>query len=327
MTEQTQAHWRKKIKNGVIFLFAVLLVAVCISLFMLLVVPNTPFQLSLITNTSTPADTFTPAPTSTRIDPPTMTWTPTSPTPTLSYTPTWTDTPTMTYTPTPTDTFTPAPTYTSTYTSTPSIIVIATTACNLRSGPGSLYPQIGTAQPGDSYPVEAQALIENRYTWYLMVCPNQERLWIYSGLVRLEPTDAVIPTAETIPPLPPRPASPTFTPIPPVTSPLPYSTPMPTSPVSPSQQTPAGDNSGGGCPPQTCITPYPPSVDTPVPVPTTVPPPPPTDTPIPTTVPPPPTYTNTPAPPLVPNCTPDSRCNCNGICDGNENHGQCRSDC
>ena len=95
-------------------------------------------------------------------------------------------------------------------------VTITTDGINLRGGPGTNYPVIGSGRLGESYHVEAQASNGNQL-WYLVTVPGARSAWLLSALGQLAPANAIIAPAMTIPP----------SPMPTETAPQP--TPMPTT--------------------------------------------------------------------------------------------------
>lgn len=182
---------------------------------------STPAPTHTATATLTPTPTFTPSATAT----PTLTFTasatrtPTS-TPTATLTPSATFTPTQTYTPsatfTPTRTFTPSATRTPTMTATatrrvsstsmPSrvatvttdVTVKATSNMNLRGGPGTDYPIVGTLAAGQTMRAEGR-----NGDWLYLA----NGMWVAGWLVTAEGSVASLPT-RTAPAAPVAPAQP-----------------------------------------------------------------------------------------------------------------------
>jgi hypothetical protein len=107
------------------------------------------------------------------------------------------------YTPTSRPTNTRAPTAVPAATITPS--ASANTAANLRSGPGTNYPIIGSAQSGETLRITAR----NPAGDWLQLASGA---WIAANLVDHAPA---VPLAITIPPTP----APTQTPVPPTATP------------------------------------------------------------------------------------------------------------
>lgn len=110
----------------------------------------------------------------------------------------------------PSPTTTPKPTNTATATAEPTPTPVgsltASSSANLRSGPGTEYPVVGSAQTGDTLPVFARA--ENG--WLLVDGAGQ--VWIAASLVSIEMDFSEIPITSAIPPLPTETPLPTDTP-------------------------------------------------------------------------------------------------------------------
>ena len=127
-----------------------------------------------------------------------------TPTPTLTHTPTPPPTPTATTTPTPTATST-----------SPTVSISRT--MNVRAGPGTNYPVVGQASPGDQYVISGK---NPASSWWQIIFDGQYA-WVYSPLVTATrgqfvqvasniPTPAAtpVPPAPTATPIPPPPAFP-----------------------------------------------------------------------------------------------------------------------
>ena len=99
----------------------------------------------------------------------------------------------------------------------PPLVNISSDGINLRSGPGTNYPIVGSAHLGESYHVEAQSG-SGAQLWYLVSVPGTRSAWVFGTLVQLSPANAIIEPAMTIPPSP----LPTMTP-----SPTPSATSLP----------------------------------------------------------------------------------------------------
>lgn len=142
-----------------------------------------------------------------------------TPKPTFTPTPDWTPTPVVfpTETPipptaTPEATATPVPP-----TPEPVVRLTANQNVNVRSGPGTNYPQVGTLRPGDSYEVTAQ----NPEGSWVQFDLNGQAAWVTANLVSLSGSLETVAIAQNIPAPPPtatpRPR-PTATPVPPPTA-------------------------------------------------------------------------------------------------------------
>ncbi len=83
----------------------------------------------------------------------------------------------------------------------PPAVTITSEGINLRGGPGTNYPIIGSARLGESYHVEAQASSGGQL-WYLLTLSGGRSAWVFSTLVQLSPANAIIAPDATIPPTP-----------------------------------------------------------------------------------------------------------------------------
>lgn len=156
-----------------------------------------------------PAATPEPEPTPTR--PLRPTFTPTAiPTDTPVPTPTPTDTPT----PLPTDTPTPA---------APKAIVGGDGQVNVRSGPGTAYPEAGQVATGTELDILASNAAGD---WYEVCCVDGRNVWIVARLVEVTGDAGLIQVAANIP------APPTATPAP-TRPPVAVQPPRPTQPPAP----------------------------------------------------------------------------------------------
>ncbi len=146
-----------------------------------------------------PASTPEPEPTPTR---------PMRPTFTPSAVPT--DTPVPTNTPVPTDTPVPVPTDTPTP-AAPKAVIGGDGQVNVRSGPGTAYPETGQVATGS----ELELVSKNAAgDWYEICCVNDQPAWIVARLVEVTGDPNLIQVAANIPappaptPVPTRPAAP-----------------------------------------------------------------------------------------------------------------------
>lgn len=150
-----------------------------------------------------------------------------TPKPTFTATPNWTPTPIVfptetpiPPTPTPEATATPVPP-----TPEPVVRLTANQNVNVRSGPGTTYPQIGTLQAGDSYEVKAQ----NPEGSWVQFDLNGQAAWVTANLVSLSGSLETVEIAQNIAPPPatatPRPR-PTATRVPPPTAVPPTAAPQ-----------------------------------------------------------------------------------------------------
>lgn len=162
-----------------------------------------------------PASTPTPEPTPTR---------PMRPTFTPSAVPT--DTPIPTNTPVPTDTPTPVPTDTPTP-AAPKAVIGGDGQVNVRSGPGTAYPETGQVATGS----ELELVSKNAAgDWYQICCVNGQPAWIVARLVEVTGDPNLIQVAANIP----APPTPTRAPAPrPTQPPAPRPTQPPAQPTQP----------------------------------------------------------------------------------------------
>lgn len=177
---------------------------------------NTPTPTHTATATLTATPTFTPSatPTPTLTFTPSATYTPTL-TPTPTFTPSITFTPSTTFTPSATRTATVTPTATRRVSATPTpsrtasvtagVPVTASSTVNLRGGPGTNYPVVGTLSAGQT----AQAVARNGDWLYLA-----NGMWVAGWLVSTQGNVSGLPTraAPAAPAQPAQPAVPTTAP-------------------------------------------------------------------------------------------------------------------
>ncbi len=104
-------------------------------------------------------------------------------------------------------------------TPTPEPAVVTDQLMNVRQGPGTNYPIIGQADPGQRFRVTGKNQAGN---WW-QIDFNGQPGWLFAELVTPEGTEAV-PVASNIPAPPPTP-----TPLPPTATPAPQPTPTPAS--------------------------------------------------------------------------------------------------
>lgn len=165
-----------------------------------------------------PAATPEPEPTATR---------PLRPTFTPTVVPT--DTPEPTPTPLPTDTPTPLPTDTPTP-AAPKAIVGGDGQVNVRSGPGTAYPEAGQVATGTELDILASNAAGD---WYEVCCVNGQNVWIVARLVEVTGDAGLIQVAANIPAPPTPTTAPTRPPAvvqpqQPTQPPAPTATPAPT---------------------------------------------------------------------------------------------------
>ncbi len=138
-----------------------------------------------------------------------------SPTPTRHLRPTFTPTPTSTPTDTPTPTpIPPTPTPTDTPTPLPPA-AIPTTNMNVRQGPGTNYPIIGSARAGQAYLIIGK---NPRGDWWQIDYRGRAG-WLYAPLTTPQGNVAEVAIATNIPPPPTPTPVPTPTPPPPPPAP------------------------------------------------------------------------------------------------------------
>jgi len=134
---------------------------------------------------------------------------PPSPSPTATATATFTPSPTATPLPTPTSTPIPTSTFTPTATPVPQPKAVVTSeALNLRAGPGTVYPKVGSLRKGDKLDVTARNPAGD---WLKVVASNGTKGWVFAQAVKLNVSLSVIPVSVKIPPTP-TPLPPTATP-------------------------------------------------------------------------------------------------------------------
>jgi uncharacterized protein YgiM (DUF1202 family) len=71
---------------------------------------------------------------------------------------------------------------------------------NARSGPGTAYESLGALEVGTTMTVIARS--EGSSIWYLVTLPDGELGWLWARVVNLNPADAEVEIAATIPPTP-----------------------------------------------------------------------------------------------------------------------------
>lgn len=77
-------------------------------------------------------------------------------------------------------------------------LLVNVTSANLRGGPGTNYPVVGSARHRDNFPIVARTG-SGQNTWYLITRANGQRAWIWSGIVVLCPFIGEIEEAATVP--------------------------------------------------------------------------------------------------------------------------------
>ena len=149
-----------------------------------------------------------------------------------------TDTPTVTPTPTETPIPTPSETPTPTPTPTPNSPTVAITGqMNVRAGPGTNYPIVGQAAPGDQYIISGKNPAGG---WWQIIFDGQYA-WVYAPLVTATNPE-VVQVASFIPTPPPTPV-PTAIPVAPTAAPPPAAPP----PVAQAPGDPCAGIGGDGC--------------------------------------------------------------------------------
>lgn len=193
---------------------------------------RTPTTTVTPTNTLTPTMTITPSDT----PEPTPTFTPSdTPEPTMTYTPSDTPEPTETFTPTSTATSSPSATATARPTSTPvprristprptrpsftatGVTVTGTNNINLRSGPGTNYPVVGTLPAGETTQAEGRNgdwlyLGDGKWVavWIVTVRGNVSNLPTRAApAAPIQPVQPVAPVRPAEPAAPDQPIQPT----------------------------------------------------------------------------------------------------------------------
>lgn len=158
-------------------------------------------KIALYLNPATPVPTATATSEPTPTPQPTPTVTPVPPSPTA-------DVPTAPPVP---PTATPEP-RTATPTTQPQVLVKAG-GVNMRSGPGTDYPRLGSLEGGQEFDIVASNAAGD---WWQICCLAGDRGWVFGELVEASGPIASVPIAANIPTPPPTPtpAPPTVTPEP-----------------------------------------------------------------------------------------------------------------
>lgn len=102
------------------------------------------------------------------------------------------------------------------------VAIVNSESINLRAGPGTDYATIRAAYQGDRLHIIARAG-SGSSLWYLVEDGLGRRSWLFAGIVTVEPIDAIIELASTIPAPPP------------TETPLPTETATPGATASPTQ--------------------------------------------------------------------------------------------
>jgi uncharacterized protein YgiM (DUF1202 family) len=140
-----------------------------------------------------------------------------------------TATPSPNVTPTPTATNTPTATPLPTATPTPSAptITVRYDTVNVRSGPSTAYPVVGTLRLDDTCPILGR---DRNFTWWLVQCGARTAGWVSNDVVFVNGSTANVPYVPVAPPPPtPTPPAPPPTPIPTFTPPPPPPPSIPTN--------------------------------------------------------------------------------------------------
>lgn len=114
-------------------------------------------------------------------------------------------------------------------------LIVNNQAINVRSGPGTEYGLVGSAEANQTFDLIAK---NQAGDWWQICCVNGQQGWVFSQLARVENAEAVpvaanipappvvaAPTATQVPAAPPAAAAPTPTPEPQVAAPPPASDP------------------------------------------------------------------------------------------------------
>jgi hypothetical protein len=130
--------------------------------------------------------------------------------PTVTPLPTWTPWPTAApVPPTPVRSATPLPTRTSrpTPTATSAPVAVANKVVNLRAGPGTLYPVVGTTELGQSYAITGRI---SDSSWLEICCLGQKTVWVSAPVVEVAGNLDLVRVPSEVPPTPiaPTPARP-----------------------------------------------------------------------------------------------------------------------
>ncbi|MCE7984651.1 MAG: SH3 domain-containing protein [Caldilinea sp. CFX5] len=112
---------------------------------------------------------------------------------------------------------------------------------NVRSGPGTTYGLVGSAEANQSFEIIAK---NEAGDWWQICCVNGQQGWVFGELAQVENTGAV-PVAANIAP-PPVAAAPTATPAPAAAAP-PTATPAPQVAAPPPAADPCATIGGDGC--------------------------------------------------------------------------------
>jgi uncharacterized protein YraI len=101
--------------------------------------------------------------------------------------------------------------------------VISVKAVNLRAGPGTDYPTVGTSQAGAIYKIQSR---NADGTWYEICCIDQTVAWVAASVVSTAGDTSAVEIAQAIPTPPPTP-----TPLP-VPTAAPKPTAVPPAPIA-----------------------------------------------------------------------------------------------
>lgn len=91
-----------------------------------------------------------------------------------------------------------ATTETTTETVASGATALVTFANSARSGPGTSFAEVGALAVGDTVAVLAKS-DESSSAWYLVSLDSGENAWVWSRVVRINPSDAEVEIAATVP--------------------------------------------------------------------------------------------------------------------------------
>lgn len=119
-------------------------------------------------------------------------------------------------------------------------LIVNDQAINVRSGPGTTYGLVGSAEANQTFDLIAK---NQAGDWWQICCVNGQQGWVFSQLARVENAEAV-PVAANIP-APPVVEAPTATPAPVAAAPT--ATPAPQPQAPPPAADPCANIGGDGC--------------------------------------------------------------------------------
>jgi uncharacterized protein YgiM (DUF1202 family) len=82
------------------------------------------------------------------------------------------------------------------------VVVVNFQNTTVRNGPGTSFEVVGSVAVGDRLPVVARTERTGTALWYLVTLESGENAWVWSRVVSLEPGDAEVEVAATIPAAP-----------------------------------------------------------------------------------------------------------------------------